>query len=101
MPSLPNHQHKAIPVQSSVTKKQQNYDQNTDKSPYYYLIATLRPLLNHRPQSTHLSIQGPSPNAGHYFAFSRLNLLKDSKWVCHNDAEVSELESYADVQQFM
>jgi hypothetical protein len=46
-------------------------------------------------------IQGPSSNAGHYFSFSKFNFDPNSKWICHNDSDVSELADYKEVTEFL
>ena len=44
--------------------------------------------------------RGPTPNAGHYFAFSRAGTKLDSEWVCHNDSIVTEYEGYQQVTEY-
>ena len=45
--------------------------------------------------------RGPTPNAGHYFAFSRAGSKLNSEWVCHNDAVVTEYDGYQQVVEFL
>ena len=47
-------------------------------------------------------MKGTSANSGHYFSFCRENyLVEEKRWLCLNDSEVSVLEEFGKVRDFL